>query len=308
MIVVKKLLKFQSHTSQGTKNMSDFQQIFLNSGFAAVGVTSPQLPNSVTNRLRQWILDGHHGNMRYMERSIDSRADLTRIFADVKSVIVTLTPIKRIATHSPTIAAFAHNFTDYHLEIKNRLHLLLSDLQKVEPMIRGRAVVDSAPAFERALAVNAGLGWIGRNSMLIHPRFGSFTLIGLLLINKELPFNTNIVENLCIDGCTLCQDACPNGAIGNDCTIDARCCISYLTCEKSEPVAYPTHNHILGCDRCTEVCPHNNAVEIIEPSIEADWLSLSDEQFATSFRNTSFERVGLQKIKNLLKTEQVEVL
>lgn len=286
--------------------MSDLNKIIVNSGFGAVGTAPYEVLYDDRNRLKNWLLMNYHGSMSYMERSVDIRHDLRHLFADVRSVIVTLTPIKRVARHTPTIAAFAHNFPDYHVEIKNRLHSLLSELQKADQTIRGRAVVDSAPAFERAWAVRAGLGWIGRNSMLIHPELGSYTLIGLLLINREIDGEMPVVvENRCPDGCELCRRSCPNSAISDDRTIDARRCVSYMTCERAE-INYPLHSHLLGCDRCTDVCPFNRAVPIMEPTVTVDWDGLSEEEFVERFCHSSFERVGFEKIRRILAVHDEE--
>lgn len=248
--------------------MSDIYQIIVNNSyFGAIGTADFELLDDESLRLGDWLAEGMHGTMRYMERSKDIRHDLRALFPDVQSVIVTLTPYAKVEPHVPVIAAFAHNFEDYHREIKNRLHTLLHDIQAADPSIRGRVVVDSAPTFERAWAVRAGLGWIGRNSMLINPELGSYTLIGLLLINKKIGVKSERQPNRCPRECTLCRKTCPNGAIKSNHTIDARRCISYLTIENKETSDYPTHGHIFGCDRCIEVCPFNKHIETIAPVV-----------------------------------------
>lgn len=285
---------------QVTKNMLNIDEIIVNCGFGAVGVAPFEVLNREREQLAEWLDAGMHGAMGYMERSSKIRDDLRFVFPDVKSVIVTLTPYSRVEAHHPTVAAFAHNFRDYHVEIKNRLHQLLNELKNADPSIKGRVVVDSAPVFERAWAVRAGLGWIGRSSMLIHPSLGGYTLIGLLLINRAIEWSSDRVENSCPDGCTLCRDACPNRAIGDNCTIDARRCISYLTIESDSPPQYAVHGSIFGCDRCMEVCPFNSMIQSIKPTINVDWQSIDEDDFRERFCGSSLSRSSLSRIKLLL--------
>lgn len=279
-------------------------EIVHRSDFDAVGITTAEPLEQEQFFFRQWLNAGMDAGLSYLKNSIDLRHDARNIFPDVQSIIVTLTAIKRVAPHTPTIAAFAHNFGDYHHVIKERLNRLLRDLQQADSTITGRAVVDSAPIFEKALAVKAGLGWIGRNSLLINPTLGSYTHIGLLMINRPLPANLNIIPNRCSESCNLCRQACPNHAINDNRTIDCRRCIAALTIEKSETYP-PTHHHIFGCDRCMEACPYNRQMEVIEPTItNIDWLTITEAEFRKRFRNTSLARVKLEKIKRVLEAEQ----
>lgn len=251
----------------------------------------------------KWLDQGMDAGLSYLRNSINLRHDAHNVFPNVQSIIVTLTSIHKVEPHTPTIAAFAHNFSDYHHVIKERLNALLLSLQQADNTITGRAVVDSAPIFEKALAVRAGLGWIGRNSLLINPNLGSYTHIGLLLINRELSPNLNIIPNHCPAGCTLCRDACPNQAINNNRTIDCRRCIAAITIEKGE-AHHPTHNHIFGCDRCLEACPYNSKIEVREPTIkDIDWMNITEQEFRKKFRNTSLARVKLDKIRSILEAE-----
>lgn len=216
-----------------------------------------KLDAECTRRLNKWIEDGKAGFLDYMKRPLD-RTDLRVIMPDVMSVVVVARFYDR-EQKMPGVARFAQN-EDYHVTIKNDLYRLLQQLKESDPTLKGRAVVDSAPVFEKAWAVRAGFGWVGRNTLIINPDYGSFFNIGLLLLNKELPVYppVKILENGCKD-CRLCIDSCPMHAIGEDRTIDARKCISCLTVEKSRkklPVI-PIHGWVYGCDECQICCPFN---------------------------------------------------
>lgn len=292
---------------QDTKNSEILRSVLLNNyaacGFAALGVACFELHESDRDHLRQWLTRGCHGNMGYMERWGESRHDLRRVFPEVRSVIVVLMPFARVKPHVPFVAAFAHAFRDYHVEVRAGLLRLHEALRRYDPTIRARAVVDSAPVFERAWAVRASLGWIGRSSMLIHPELGSSAIIGILLVDRDITPDERIVPDGCAEGCRLCIEACPGRAILEDRTIDARRCLSYLTVE-SDPGEASTGGHILGCDTCVDVCPWNRSVERIEPRFtHVDWCALTPEQFDVQFGGSSFERVGLERIKRLLKPE-----
>lgn len=271
-----------------------------NSNFDDIAVVRYEMLDLEGERLKCWLSRGMEGELEYMRRSADLRRDPRAVFADVKSIIVTLTAIKKVKPHSPTLAAFAHNNPDYHILIKNKLNLLLSNIREIEPQIEGRAVVDSAPIFEKGLAVRAGLGWIGRNSLLIHPRLGSYTHIGLLLLNKDLSSECQVIEDQCPKGCSICKDNCPNGAINGDRTVDCRKCIAAMTIENCSD-AYALHNHIFGCDLCQQYCPYNSDIEEIEPTIKEDWSTITKDSFRAKYRKTSLGRVSFEKIKNSLQ-------
>lgn len=283
--------------------MPNINEIIRSGDFDAIGVAPAELLVDEQTRLSKWLDQGMHGSMNYMERSVEIRHDPKALMPQVQSVIVTLSAYHRVTPHYPTIAAFAHCFKEYHPLIKNKLHALLGNIRQCDPTIRGRVVVDSAPTFERAWAVRAGLGWIGRSSMLINPTLGSYTIIGLLLIDKKVDWTTQIIKNGCPKSCNLCRNACPNGAINDNMTIDARRCISYLTIETDNP-HYPTHDNIFGCDRCIDICPYNRQNSAIEPTINFDWQGATEEQFQTQFNGSSIQRSTLSRIKAIMESHK----
>lgn len=295
-------------------------------GFSAAGTVPFALLDEEREHFVQWLAQGYGADMTYLERSADYRHDLRRLFPPVQSVVVTLTTYRRPPDVCqpdgvPRIARFAWS-DDYHPILKRNLHRLLETIRQQEGYgeVRGRAVVDSAPAFERAWAVRAGLGWIGRSAMLIHPRLGSFTLIGLLLLDIPLGMDYSLpprVEERC-GRCKRCIETCPTQAIVAPHHVDARRCISYQTIERRAPVE--THirpalqGRIFGCDACMEVCPYNRLAKnpLLPPEAgldakpermnltEEDWRTLTPEQFDTLFAASPLQRAGLDKLKSSL--------
>ena len=285
-------------------------------GFDAAGVAAYELLGDNTRRLEEWISRGMHADMVYMERSAALRGDLETLLPGVRSVVVTLTsyidtPAQTPGT--PVIARFARG-EDYHKVIKSRLRALLGMIRAEYPQIKGRAVVDSAPTFEREWAVRAGLGWIGRSSMLVNPELGSFTLIGLLLLDHPATPSKPFAGDLCGE-CRRCMEYCPTGAITGDRTVDSRRCLSYQTIERRnevEPELAPSlAGRIAGCDVCMEVCPYNSAAAIdvaaglpgekFDPPTAREWFAMSGREFDERFGNTPLNRAGLDKIRSTLR-------
>jgi epoxyqueuosine reductase len=242
-------------------------------GFSLVGITTAE-PSAHTAFLRQWLAAEHHGAMAYLARpdAVARRADLTGTLASVRSVVVVAHEYFQDdpegVPHDPARAVIARyaRGVDYHDVVKPKLQELLSWLDaRVEGGVEGRAYVDTGPILERELAERAGLGWFGKNTMLIHPGRGSYFFLGVLLVDVALPTNAPFAEDRC-GTCRACLDACPTGALlGRDAdgapVIDARRCISYLTIELRGPIPLELRpaigNRIFGCDICQEVCPWN---------------------------------------------------
>lgn len=295
-------------------------------GFSAAGTVAFALLDDERERFGAWLAKGYGADMDYLGRSAGYRHDLRRLFPEVRSVAVTLTSYRRSPEECqpegvPRIARFAWS-DDYHEVIKANLRRLLEAIRSYDGFerVKGRAVVDSAPAFERAWAVRAGLGWIGRSSMLVHPELGSFTLIGLLLLDTPLPEDFPLPERVQDDcgECRRCMEACPTGAIVAPHSVNAGRCISYQTIERRDVVADELRpmleRRIFGCDKCMEVCPYNNRTGIpLMPEsagLEAvperltvtaeEWNGMTEAEFAARFARSSLLRAGLRKIKSSL--------
>jgi len=240
-------------------------------GFVRAGVCRLEA-SSYEAELRAWLDAGKHGSMDYLERHADARLDPDRVLGGARSAILVmdLYHARRArgagAPQEPTgatgrVARYARG-GDYHKVMKRRLHRMADALIGAFPGERFRAFVDTAPVLEREHAARAGLGWIGKHTLLIHPTLGSYTLLGGLLTTLDLepPRDQRAVPDHC-GTCTRCIDACPTDAI-TPYSVDARRCISYLTIERRAPIdeGYfePIGDWLAGCDICQEVCPHNS--------------------------------------------------
>lgn len=290
-------------------------------GFSLCGIAPSRNLSEQTSRLERWLADGRHGNLGYMERNRDKRADPSGLFPGTRSVVVCAVNYRKTAWDAPCdgrpkIASYAFS-RDYHTSVKYMLGQMLGELQDKYPGIKGRAVTDSAPIFEKAWAVEAGLGWIGKNSLLITRGYGSSLLLGELLLNCRVdPYDRPYVGEGC-GNCRRCMESCPNGAILTDRTIDTTRCISRLTVE---PEAVRKHaalsGWVFGCDECQKCCPHNRGKPycenpLFEPVIDpitvdrGFWRSVSREEFSRLFEATVMERPGLdavfEKIKAVVK-------
>jgi epoxyqueuosine reductase len=243
-------------------------------GFALAGITSVE-PSAHIDFYRSWIEAGHHGEMGYLARpdSLRRRADLSETMAGARRCLVVAheygvaDPPGIPEDRSRAVIARYARGADYHdvmIEKLDRVLAWLSD--QVEGGVRGRAYVDTGPLLERELAARAGLGWFGKNTVLINPARGSWFFVGVLLLDLDLPVDPPFTEDRC-GSCTACLTACPTGALrGRDergaPVIDARRCISYLTIELRGPIPMELRpgigNRVFGCDICQEVCPWND--------------------------------------------------
>jgi epoxyqueuosine reductase len=276
-------------------------------GFDLVGIAPAVSPSGVAS-LRDWLEQGHAGEMKYMERHAAAREHPRAILPDVKSVVIvamnyhTDSPVdvSRNDVLGGRIASYAWG-DDYHEVLRARLNRLLAWVQTEAPGCRGRAVVDTAPLLERDFARLAGLGWFGKNTMLIQKRLGSYFFLGALLLDLELPADEPFTANHC-GTCTACLEACPTQAFVAPYQLDARRCISYLTIELRQPIPRELRrgmgDWLFGCDICQDVCPWNRkAARSIEPAFQPkptpdliDLLQLSPDEFRAQFRGTAFTR------------------
>lgn len=287
-------------------------EYILSTLFDAWGVARVEPIEEEIARLQEWISQGHHGEMQYMARNIEMRANPQELLPEARSMIMVLMnyyPREWQPKESPQIAAYAYN-NDYHHIVKSKLTSLAEDINKVIPH-QYAVFCDSAPVMERAWAVRAGLGWIGRNGMLVNPEFGTFTFIGTLITTLELKPNTPM-ENRC-GTCMKCVETCPTKAILKNKTIDARRCLSYQTIEKrgeiDEELRELAGNTLYGCDRCQLACPwnrfahpHNHPeLEPIEGIFDIDWASMTRSEFNHQLKFSPMQRAGLKKIKDRYK-------
>ena len=283
-------------------------------GFLACGITTPA-PSARAAFLDAWLAAGYGGTMRYLNRQARKRNDPRLIDPEARSIIVVLenyyypdeSPqvIDASAVTPPRIARYARG-ADYHDVLGRRL-ASLADKLVAGGAATARAYADAGPVPERELAQRAGLGWIGKNAMLIHPGAGSFFFIGSIFTDLELeadaPFDTDHCGT-----CTRCLDACPTAAFVAPRLLDATRCISYLTIEQKGPIPEELEPRLdgwaFGCDICNEVCPWNvkfaEQTPIAEylprqgPPIAGDTFDEMDEaEFGRRYAGTPFLRPGL---------------
>jgi epoxyqueuosine reductase len=255
-----------------------------------------------------------HGKMAYMENHFDKRLDPTILVPGAKSVVSLLLnyyPEKRQRKDVPQLSKYAYG-EDYHHVIKDKLKRFLAEIQAQIGEIDGRVFVDSAPVMDKAWAKKAGLGWLGKNGNLIHPKAGSFFFIAELIIDLELEPDRPI-KDYC-GTCTRCIDACPTDALETPYIVNGSKCISYLTIELKDEILPnefkgKMENWMFGCDICQDVCPWNRfSKPHAEPSFfpnkklltlsNSDWHDLSEEQFQVLFKNSAVNRT---KYKGLLR-------
>jgi len=240
----------------------------LSLGFACAGIAGVE-PSEHGDGLRRWIGEGMHGSMAWMENYLDKRTDPGKLIDHARSILVVGDlyasrddnqdpPIK---PGQGKIARYARG-KDYHKIMKKRLMTLADELRASHPEASFKLFVDTAPVPERELAQRAGIGWVGKHTLIIHPKLGSYLFLGGIVMSLEAsaPESQPTMADHC-GSCTACIDACPTDAI-TDHQVDARKCISYLTIEHRTPIdptlASKMGDWIYGCDICQEVCPHNS--------------------------------------------------
>lgn len=248
--------------------MEEIQQAVAECGFEIFGIL-PVGPSQTMPAFQEWLDDGMHGSMQWIERedAVEKRAHPSRILSGAKSLLTVAysynpPPIPADLLNDPSrgiIARYAL-YDDYHVVIEKKLRHLAEALQKTYGPFEWKAYVDTGPFLEREWASRAGLGFIGRNSNLIHFNLGSYLFLAELLVDIKLPMYSREAKGSCAR-CTNCIDKCPTGAIVADRTIDARKCISYITIENRKAIPEWIRplmkNRIYGCDICQEVCPYN---------------------------------------------------
>jgi epoxyqueuosine reductase len=317
-------------------------------GFELAGIAQAA-PADGFGRMREWLDQGHAGEMHYMYHQAEARRHPSSILSEVRSVVMvgmnykptasgqwpvalgdrqtrrqgdkeketanlSLSPCLPVSL-SGQVARYARG-DDYHQVLWRKLNQLLEWIQGEAPGCRGRGVVDTAPLLERDFARRAGLGWFGKNTMLLNKRLGSYFFLGALLLDLELTADPPHESSHC-GTCTACLDACPTQAFVEPGVLDSRRCISYLTIELRGPILEelraPVGNWLFGCDVCQEVCPWNHkAPPGMEPALQArddltainivELLTLSEEQFQQRFRGTALMRT---KRRGLLRNAAI---
>ena len=298
-------------------NLEQIKRLSQEVGFDLCGVAQCRIFEKDKAFLNEWIGCDFASSLDYLKRNIECRADATMLVEGAKSVIICGIAYKNrtsdgyLANHGAKVASYACT-TDYHTTIKQMLFELCRRLKEIDPDFAARCFVDSAPIFEKRYAVEAGLGWIGRQSLLVTPEHGTFVLLGEIVMTAECDSYDKPLVSVGCGECRRCVDACPNGAV-KERHIDTARCISCATIErKGEGKGCNLHGWIFGCDECQSVCPYNRKAPYFtnplftpryspEEMTPEEWSELSQEEFSEKFGGTPLERAGVERIKSNLK-------
>ena len=284
-----------------------------NLGFLSCGISKAVFLEEEATKLENWLNDGKHGKMKYMENHFDMRLDPRKLVPDAKSVISLsynyFNQNLQKEKEAPKISKYAYG-NDYHKVIKEKLKILFKELQKEFGDINGRVFIDSAPIMEKAWAAKSGLGWIGKNTNLISQKVGSFYFLAEIIVDLEFEYDTPVTDHC--GSCTACIDSCPTGALVKPYEIDASKCISYLTIELKDEIPSEFNgkmdNWAFGCDVCQDVCPWNRFSRkhnepLFNPNQEMtkmgkkEWEELTEETFEVIFKNSAVKRTKYKGLK-----------
>ena len=282
-------------------------------GFISCGISKAEFLEDQASNLEKWLKKNYNGKMSYMERNFDKRLDPRKLVQDSKSVISLsfnyYTKKKQLDPNSFKVSKYAFG-NDYHFVIKNKLNKLLSSLKNKIGDFNARVFVDSAPVMERAWAERSGLGWVGKNTLMISKKKGSYFFLAEIICDLELDYDLPVMDHC--GTCTACIDACPTDAIIKPYVLDSNKCISYLTIELKDSIPKQFENKmqdwIFGCDICQDVCPWNkfskeNEHALFQPSDEFlnmkknDWIELTEETFKKVFKNSPIKRANFKGLK-----------
>ena len=298
-------------------NQQDIKHLAAEAGFDLCGVAPCRHLAANETRFRRWLGHGYQSSLAYLERHTEKRFDPARLVKGARTAVVCAVAYRNRtsegypATCRTKIASYACT-TDYHTTIRGMLHGMLQRLKTTYPGLEGRAFVDTAPLAEKQLAVEAGLGWIGRQSLLITPQFGSFVLLGELILTEEADTYDTPFEGSRCGSCRACIDHCPAGAILDERMIDTGRCIACHTIEREPDTAVDLDGWIFGCGACQSYCPYNRRAPqhrnpafdpLFDPTeLDAEaWHALDERQFTERFGTTPLTRSGLERIRGNIR-------
>lgn len=285
-------------------------------GFDKVGIVAASTLDQERSRLLAWLERGLEGEMKWMSRDPEMRTDPVKLFPAARSIVVVAKNYFSRAQHldddaTGKVSRYAWG-DDYHEVVGTSLRALLSWIKTEIPEAEGKVCVDIQPMMDKAWAVRAGLGWIGKHTNLITPEYGSWVFIGELLLNLDLEYDQETIDDHC-GTCTLCIEACPTNAIAEPYVIDSNKCISYETIESREPdidplMAERLEGWLYGCDICQDVCPWNRFEQVTdEPRFEprpgnvnavlSDLIDMTPDVYAARFRGSAMKRAKLSGLQ-----------
>ena len=279
-------------------------------GFLAAGFSRPARPLHF-DRFKAWLAEAKNADMAWLARNLEVREDPSRILPNCRTIIslaYPYSPLKPETKDGFSTARYAAPAEeDYHARLRSLGRKLISLIQERHPGSKSRVCVDTAPVMERSLAAAAGLGFIGKNNLLILPGFGSYHYLAEIFTTAAIPFDRpEPLANQC-GLCSLCLDACPTGALEGPFVLNAARCLSYLTVEHkgilTGDIPEKMGTCFFGCDRCQEVCPFNKEAERWEavlPSTD-ELLDMEDGAFQARFGKTALARAGVEKVRENLR-------
>ena len=297
------------------KRAVQIKEIATELGFSYCGISKAEFLAEEAPKLEEWLKRNYQGKMSYLENHFDKRLDPTLLVPGAKSVVSLIYnyyPKEDLAKKNPDgfkIAKYAYG-EDYHTIVKDKLKEFLNRIEEEIGHVEGRAFVDSAPVHERAWAKKSGLGWVGKNSLLLNRNMGSFFFLAELILDLELEPDVPI-KDYC-GTCTACMDACPTNAISEAYVVDGSKCISYFTIELKEEIPSSEkgkfENWIFGCDICQDVCPWNSFSKPhqepkfqphpdLENMSKQDWTEITEEVFKKLFKNSAVKRTKFEGLK-----------
>ena len=285
-------------------------------GFAKTGIAAAAALDTEGSNLREWLASGFSADMAWMQNHLEKRIDPRVLFPDAKSIIVVAQNYYTDHKHDEDdgrgkISRYAWG-DDYHDVVHDKLKQLLAWIKEQDASAEGKVCVDTAPMMDKAWAVRAGIGWLGKHSNVITTEIGSWIFIGSLILNIELDHDREIVDDHC-GTCTACLDACPTSAIVEPYIVDSRKCISYATIElRDETLPRETTENLegwlYGCDICQDVCPWNrfekqtdeirfepreNETSLVLDSV----ISMTHDEYVERFRRSAMKRAKLGGLK-----------
>ena len=282
-------------------------------------ITKPELNPFYFDNYKNWIEKNFNAEMGWMANNFDVRKNLLTRFPWAKSVIVVADNYyfgKERKENTLKISRYAWG-DDYHKVLEKKLKRILEELKKYNKEIDGRVYVDTGPILEKAYAVEAGLGWMGKNSLVIVPEMGSFVFLGLLILNVNIDFSPRKIEAKC-GNCTNCIACCPTGALEEPYILNSKKCISYFSIEKkgefTDAESEWLQDWLYGCDICMENCPWNkkwaksttelsyyNRLDLLERSPK-EWMDLTETEFGILFKKNVFKRLKFERFRRNLLT------
>ena len=290
-------------------------------GFSKVGIVEAASLADEGRRFQDWLARGYHAEMRWMSSDVEKRINPVEIFPHARSAVVVALNYYTPHQHQQNsatgkVSRYAWG-DDYHDVVKSKLTSLLAWIRAQDPAAEGKICVDIQPTMDKAWAVRAGLGWLGKHSNVITPEHGSWVFIGELFLNLELEYDSERIEDHC-GTCTLCIDACPTAAITEPYVVDSNKCISYATIELRAPelpeeIESNLSGWFYGCDICQDVCPWNRfETTTVEERFAprpgnvnaelADILELTPETYAQRFRGSAMKRAKLSGLQRNART------